>query len=97
MPIRPLGNNVILAPVSKTQVLPFGLVLPPNHVDPHSFKQYRVMAIGPGKRQKNGTCRPIEVEVGNHVLAQGTYDHGTLPDGCKVMDASEIIATWGPG
>lgn len=92
---RPIGNNVILAPIKPDLKLGSGLVRPEAYVDARAFKQYRVMATGPGKRLKNGAYRPIEVEVGSNVMATEIHDHGTFPDGCKVMDASELIATWG--
>lgn len=57
-------------------------------------KQYRVLAVGPGRKLKNGTIVPLEVKPGDCILAELYTDHAKLPDGTRIIDAKDILAVW---
>lgn len=94
--MRILGNRILIAPLPAPTTSANGLHLPVNYNDPRSAQQYRVEAVGPGRRLKTGVTIPPEVMVGDYVLAPLHHDHITLDDGRKIVDASEILMRWRP-
>ena len=64
--IRPLHDRVILQRLDAETKSPGGIVIP----DSAAEKPIRgkVVAVGKGKILENGTVRPLDVKVGDHVL-----------------------------
>lgn len=67
MKLKPLGNKVILEAVSKEEKTKSGIIIP-DTVDKEKPEQAKVLAVGPGKIDKNGSRMPIDVKVGDTVL-----------------------------
>lgn len=67
MKIAPLFDRVVIKPLSKEEVTASGIVLP-DTVDKEKPMQGEVVAVGPGKRQDNGSIAPMTVKVGDVVL-----------------------------
>ncbi len=67
MKLKPLGNKVILEAVSKEEKTKSGIIIP-DTVDKEKPEQAKVLAVGPGKIDKNGSRIPIDVKVGDTVL-----------------------------
>lgn len=63
---QPLGNRVLIRRIEEGEKLKGGIILPDNA----KKKQERgeVIAIGPGKRDKNDNLIPPPVKVGDTVL-----------------------------
>ncbi len=64
--IRPLGNRVLLRRLEQEQKLKGGIIMP----DTAKKKQEsaEVIAVGPGKKDKEGKLMPMPVQVGDVVL-----------------------------
>lgn len=67
--LKPLGNRVLVKR-SKAEVSKGGILLPETAQE--KPKEGTVMAIGPGKADKQGTVQPLTVKVGDKVLF-GSY------------------------
>ena len=90
--MRLLGNTIHIAPLKKTLKSIGGILLPEAYQDDE--KQYVVLSVGQGRKLKNGTRVPIEVEPGDRVLVDCDYGSVTLPDGTKIVGAPQILAKW---
>lgn len=71
MQIHPLSDRVLLRGVEAETVTKSGIYLPENanKERPHI---YEVVAIGPGKKDKDGNLTTIDLEVGDRVIS-GQY------------------------
>lgn len=85
MNLKPLGDNVIIKPISQEEVTKSGIILP-DTVDKEKPEQGEVMAIGPGLLNKDGSRAPMDVKVGNKVLFK-KYS----PDEVKVGDEEYLV------
>ena len=91
---RLLGDRLLVEPIKPATTLR-GIHLPDQALDDSNVggpKQYRVIEVGPGKRLKNGTIRPMPVSVGDRIICHsyttGPYDLG---QGRMILTESEII------
>lgn len=66
MNLLPLSDHLILAPTKADSISDGGIHLPANHESRRA--EGIVLAVGPGKRGKNGQRIPLEVKVGDRVL-----------------------------
>ncbi len=89
-----LGNRVLLEPLAPALRSSGGIVYVQSYRDDQ--KQYKVLAVGPGRVNKKGILIPPEVQPGDHVLAELYQQHMILPNGNRIADASEVIAKWRP-
>ena len=66
MKIRPLHDRVIVKREDEERKSPGGIVIP----DTAAEKPIRgkVVAVGKGKILENGTVRPLDIKVGDHIL-----------------------------
>ena len=85
MKIKPLRDNILLEPV-KEEKKKGGIILPET-VDKERPEKGRVLAVGPGKFDKDGKRIPMEVKKGNVVLFT---KYG--PNEIKVGDKEYLIA-----
>lgn len=67
MKLKPLGNRVILKPVSQEEKTKSGIIIP-STVDKEKPEQGEVLAVGPGKMSKDGKRIPLDVKAGDKVL-----------------------------
>jgi len=67
MKLKPLGNKIILEAASKEEVTKSGIIIP-DTVDKEKPEQGTVLAVGPGRVQKDGSRTPVDVKVGDIVL-----------------------------
>lgn len=91
--MKPLGNLVLLEPLAKPVTSPGGIVLVDRYQDDRM--QYTVVAIGPGRRLKDG-CRLLpEVRPGDRCLCHtARINKQVLPDGRILVDADQILMVW---
>jgi len=66
--LRPLGNRVLLRRLAAEETLKGGLILP--ETAKKKQEQAAVVAVGPGKHDKNGQLAPIPVKAGDIVLIE---------------------------
>lgn len=71
MQIQPLSDRVVLRGVEAENVTKSGIYIPEsaNKERPHI---YEVVAIGPGKKDKDGNLVEIDLQVGDQVIS-GQY------------------------
>ncbi len=66
--LRPLGNRVLLRRLAAEEKLKGGIILP--DAAKKKQEQAEVIAIGTGKKDKNGQLLPISVKPGDIVLIE---------------------------
>jgi len=64
--LRPLGDRVVLRPITEEDRTPAGIVLPDTAKE--KPQEGEVVAVGPGRVLDNGQLVPMQVKVGDRVL-----------------------------
>lgn len=85
MRIKPLRDNILLEPL-KEEKKKGGIILPET-VEKERPEKGRVLAVGPGKFDKNGKRIPMDVKKGDIVLFT---KYG--PNEIKIGDKEYLIA-----
>ena len=67
MQIKPLSDHLLIEPLKQEEKTKSGILLP-DSVDKERPEQGKVIAVGPGKKDEDGTLIPMEVKVGDVVL-----------------------------
>ena len=67
MTIKPLSDHVLIEPLKEEKKTKTGILLPET-VEQEKSEQGTVIAVGPGKKGKDGSITPMEVKVGDIVL-----------------------------
>ena len=91
MKIRPLQDRVVVRRVEEETKSAGGIVLPGSATEKPS--QGEVLAVGPGKKNDDGSTQPIDLKVGDKVLF-GQYSGSTVKvDGEEllIMNESEVF------
>ncbi|OGZ59180.1 MAG: co-chaperone GroES [Candidatus Spechtbacteria bacterium RIFCSPLOWO2_12_FULL_38_22] len=65
--IQPLRDNVIIEPKSPEEMTKSGIIIP-DTADQKRPEQGTVVAVGPGKKMKDGSKVPLDVKKGDVVL-----------------------------
>lgn len=68
MNIQPLSDRVLLKGVEAETVTKSGIYLPENANKERPYI-YEVVAVGPGKKDKEGNLVTIDLKVGDRVLS----------------------------
>ncbi|KAA3644258.1 MAG: co-chaperone GroES [Chloroflexi bacterium] len=66
MKLKPLGSQVVIQPIEEDEVSPGGIVLPESAKE--KPQKGKILAVGPGGRDKSGERIAMEVETGQTVL-----------------------------
>ena len=91
MNIRPLQDRVVVRRMEEESTSAGGIVLPGSATEKPA--QGEVVAVGPGKRQENGTTQPVDLNVGDTVVF-GKYCSNTVKIGDEellILNESEIF------
>jgi chaperonin GroES len=90
--LRPLGNRVLVRRLEQEEKLKGGILLPDTAKKKQ--EQAQVVAIGTGKKDKNGNLIPIPVKVGDIILMEKyAGQEVTLNDEeYSILRADDIIA-----
>lgn len=93
MNFKPLSNHVFLEPLEEEKTTKSGIVLPDTAEKEKPIKG-KVLAVGPGKMQENGTVQPMAVKVGDVVLFKKYGPDEVEIDGKKYLvgDEDDILA-----
>lgn len=68
IPLRPLGNRVLVRRLIQEEKLKGGILLPDSAKKKQELAE--VVAIGTGKKEKNGTVTPVPVNVGDVIIME---------------------------
>ena len=83
--LKPLGDHVIIKPLSEEETTKSGIILP-DTVDKEKPEKGEVLAVGPGKILDNGQRAEMSVKVGNKIIFK-KYS----PDEIKVGDDEVLV------
>ena len=65
--LKPLGDRILIERIEEMEkVSPGGIIIPDTAQEKPT--QGKVMAVGPGRRDKDGQRLPIEIKVGDRVV-----------------------------
>ena len=67
MKIKPLSDHILIEPIKEEEKTKTGILLPAT-AEKERPEQGRIIAVGPGKRTKDGKYIPLEVKPGQKVL-----------------------------
>ena len=84
MNVRPLGDKVVVKPLSKEEVTASGIIIP-DTVDKERPEQGEVVAVGPGKFE-HGALVPMNLKVGDKIVFK---KYG--PDEIEVDDEEVLV------
>ncbi len=92
MRLRPLGSRVVVRPLQSEEKTPSGIIIPDTAKE--KPKRGEVIAVGSGKRLKNGKTVPLDVMVGDKVIFSEYAGDEVEVNGEKylIMDESDILA-----
>lgn len=93
MNLKPLGDRLIVEPVSVDEITKAGIILP-DTIDKEKPEKGKVLAVGPGKLLENGSRIPLEVKVGDMVVFKKySPDEVTIDDKVYlVLSENDIMA-----
>ena len=89
--IRPLHDRLIVERIEETEQMVGGIIIPDTAKE--KPQQGKVLAVGKGKVQEDGTLIPVDVKAGDKVLF-GKYSGQEIKlDGteCFIMRADEVL------
>ena len=66
MKIRPLGDRILVKRLEEETTTAGGIIIPDTAKE--KPLEGRVVAVGAGRVQEDGTVRPVEVQAGDRVL-----------------------------
>ena len=92
MKFRPLRDNVLIRRVEAKEKTAGGLILPESAKD--KPQEAEVIAVGPGRTNKDGSKVPMTVNVGDLVLFKkySTTDVKLDGDEFLILKESDILA-----
>ena len=88
MKIKPLGDKVVVKPISQEEITKSGIVLP-DTADKERPEQGEIVAVGPGKFLDNGQRANMNVAVGQKVLFKKYSPDEFKIDGEELLVLSE--------
>ena len=86
MKIKPLSDHILIEPIKEEEKTKTGILLP-DTAEKERPEQGKVIAVGPGRKDKKGNFIPLGVKPGDKVLFT---KYG--PNEIKVEDKEYLIA-----
>jgi len=92
MPIKPLSDHILVEPIREEKKK--GGIILPDTVEKERSEKGKVIAVGPGKRDKDGKRVPIDVKKGDVVLFTKYSPNEVKVDGKEylVIKEDDILA-----
>ena len=92
MQLKPVGDRVIVEPIEREERTHSGIYLPDTAKE--KPQEGKVVAVGSGRRLRNGERVPVSVKVGDRVLFAKYAGTEVKVDGTKylIMNEDEILA-----
>ena len=93
MNIKPLGDRVVIKPITEDITTKSGIVLPET-VEKEKAEKGEVLAVGPGRVLDNGTLALMSIKVGDKVMFKKYSPDEIKIDGQEllVISESDILA-----
>jgi chaperonin GroES len=93
MPLKPLGDHIIIKPLTNEEITKAGIVLP-DTVDKDRPERGEIIAVGPGRVLDNGSRSTMDVSVGQKVVFKKYSPEEIKINGetFLVINSSEVIA-----
>lgn len=88
MNIKPLAEHVLIEPIKEEEKTKSGILLPET-AEKEKPEQGKVIAVGPGKKDKDGKRIPLEVKAGDRVLFTKYGPNEIKVDGKEYLIAKE--------
>lgn len=90
-PILPLGNRVLVLKTEAFEKTNSGLFIPATAQE--KPLKGKVIAVGPGLKNKHGVMKPMDVQVGDHVMYEKYAGAEIKMDGVEylILQENEII------
>lgn len=90
--LKPLGNRVLAKRLEAEEKVKGGIILPDTAKKKQETAQ--VIALGTGKKDKNGTLIPFTVKVGDKILMDKYSGTEVTVEGDEyiILNADDIIA-----
>lgn len=86
MRIKPISDHILIEPIKEEEKTKTGILLP-DTAEKERPEQGKIIAVGPGKKDKQGKLVSLEVKPGDRVLFT---KYG--PNEIKVEDKEYLIA-----
>ena len=86
MKIKPIADHILIEPIKEEEKTKAGILLP-DTAEKERPEQGKIIAVGPGRKDKKGNFTPLEVKKGDRVLFT---KYG--PNEIKVGDKEYLIA-----
>ncbi len=86
MRIKPISDHILIEPIKEEEKTKTGILLP-DTAEKERPEQGKIIAVGPGKKDKQGKFISLEVKPGDRVLFA---KYG--PNEIKVEDKEYLIA-----
>lgn len=92
MKVRPVGNKVLVKRLEAEEKTKGGIVLPDTAKE--KPKRGKVIEVGPGKLQEDGSRSPMQVKKGDEIIFSSYAGTEIKIDGEEylIMDESDILA-----
>jgi chaperonin GroES len=93
MSLKPLGDHIIIKPLTNEEITKAGIVLP-DTVDKDRPERGEIIAVGPGRVLDNGSRSTMDVSVGQKVMFKKYSPEEIKINGetFLVINSSEVIA-----
>ena len=88
MKIQPCADNILLESVKGEEKTKSGILLP-DSANKERPEQGKVIAVGPGKKNKQGVVVPVSIQVGQKVLFSKYGPNEIKVDGKEYLIAKE--------
>jgi len=90
--LKPLGNRILVRRLAAEEKLKGGIILPDTAKKKQ--EQAEVVALGEGKKDKNGTLIPMPVQMGDIILMEKYSGQDVTLDSEEfvILRADDIIA-----
>jgi len=86
MKIKPLSDHILIEPIKEEEKTKTGILLPET-AEKERPEQGKIIAVGPGKKTKDGKFIPLDIKPGQKVLFT---KYG--PNEIKINDKEYLIA-----
>jgi chaperonin GroES len=86
MKIKPLSDHILIEPIKEEEKTKTGILLPET-AEKERPEQGRIVAVGPGKKNKKGEYLPLDLKPGQKILFT---KYG--PNEIKINDKEYLIA-----
>jgi chaperonin GroES len=88
MKIQPCADNLLIESVKNEEKTKSGILLPAS-AEKERPEQGKVVAVGPGKKNKQGQVVPVSIKVGDKVLFSKYGPNEIKVDGKEYLIAKE--------